>query len=77
MKIFHLKVLNFLDLDYHYDAYDEKVIIASNEENARNIANKETGEEGKIWNDPNLVSCEQIDLRKNEEYVLLSSFNAS
>lgn len=60
---------------YDYDEYDAKVIRAKNPKEAREIANKYTGDEGKIWTDTELVSCEKINLVGTSREIL-GSFNA-
>ena len=58
-----------------YDEYDAKIVRARSEGSAREIADKEPGDEGKIWTDPELVSCEKIT-PSGESAQLLGSFNA-
>ncbi len=60
--------------DHGYDEYDGKVIVAKNAKRAREIANENTGDEGRIWTDAALVSCEEI--KATEEGEVLGSFNA-
>jgi len=61
---------------YGWDEYGSKVIRARTEEKARAIANVSTGDEGKIWSDKKLVSCERVFVG-GEEGEILGSFNAS
>ena len=58
-----------------YDEYDEKVIRASGPQEARMIANKKTGFEGKIWEDTKKVVCTPIQTTGDPE-VIITSFNA-
>jgi len=57
MKVFLLERANF-----SYDEIFRKVIVANNEQRARKIANLETADEGKIWEDSAEVSCTIINL---------------
>jgi hypothetical protein len=72
MKLFLLKRDGS---DIGYDQYDSFVIIAKNEEEARNIADNSCGDEGRIWNNKDLVSCDII-LPKGSSGIISSSFNA-
>jgi hypothetical protein len=58
-----------------YDEYDAKVVRASNEGEARRIANEHVGDEGRIWTNKDLVTCERIEPRGTSD-VILASFNA-
>ena len=71
MKIYLLKRIDGPD----YDEYDEKVIRAKSEKQAREIANKNVGDEGQIWADKNLVVAE-IVTAAGEPGVISDSFNA-
>ena len=70
MKIFHL----YRKEGPSYDEYDAKIIVAENEEKARQIANQHTECEGEIWEDMALVNCEIVNTER--EGVILASFNA-
>lgn len=59
-----------------YDEYDGKVVAAPTEEDARRIANWDTGDEGRIWADCDAVICRKVDLKNESQGVLLASFNA-
>ena len=56
MKLFLLKRTDGAD----YDEHDAKVIRAKSEKQAREIANENTGDEGKIWGDKKEVTCEIV-----------------
>ncbi len=71
-KIYILKVD---EAHWDYDCYDGKVIVADSEQRAREIANADTGDEGEIWNNAALVSCQVVNAEI--ESVILSSYNAS
>lgn len=47
--------------NFDYDSYDSKVVVAPSEQRAREIANGEVGDEGRIWDDPTKVSCRVLD----------------
>lgn len=70
MKIYVLDRMEIVN----YDEYYGKVIVAKDEWRAREIANENVGDEGKIWNDPTRVSCKEVD--KKCEGVVLSAFCA-
>ena len=59
----------------NYDEYDSKVVRAPNEQQARELANEDTGDEGTLWNDPEQVTCESLD-PNGEAGVILGSFHA-
>ena len=64
-----------LSMEYAgYDTYDSKVIVASSEDEAREIANYNTGDEGKVWKDPSVVKCEVVDT--STKGAVCESFNA-
>jgi hypothetical protein len=69
MALYILKCIE----DYGYGAYDEKVIRARCDDEARKIANLDTVNEGSIWTDPTLVTCEPIDVL-GESGPILESF---
>lgn len=70
MKIFLLKQIEGAD----WDEYNGKVIVAKDEARAREIANADVGDEGKIWDNPQKVSCVVVD--KTVEGVVLDDFKA-
>ena len=76
MKIYKLKVEwesifpNSNSFAY-YDSYYGKVIRAKSEKSARKLANENTGDEGKIWEDTNKVSCKIITVNGDEEIILI------
>ncbi len=57
MNIYLLKSL----CDRGYDAYRAKVIRSPGEMEARRFANENCGDEGRIWENPNLVSCKVLE----------------
>lgn len=57
-----------------YDEYGAKVIVAKNEARAREMANEQVGDEGKIWTDETQVTCTIVDLKK--EMVVSAEFHA-
>ncbi len=59
-----------------YDCYDAKVVCASNEIEARALANEQVGAEGKIWTDPLQVKCRRLRHSSEPFGVILASFNA-
>jgi hypothetical protein len=61
--------------DIGYDEYEAKAVIAESENDARIEASKLTGDEGDVWNDCDLVKCEEINLDCGP-VELLGSFNA-
>lgn len=79
MKIFYLELTdeahNDRKLAISYDYFDSKMIRAKSEEEARELANMGVGDEGRIWEDENFVSCEVIKV-SGKKQVLISSFNA-
>ena len=44
-----------------YDECFSKVIRARSEQEARDIANASSGDEGQLWTDPVKVTCEMIE----------------
>lgn len=70
MNIFLLGRIN----ETWYDEYLGKVIVAENEAQAREMANDDVGDEGKVWTDATEVSCIEIDMSKSA--VILQSFHA-
>lgn len=59
-----------------YEENDGFVILANNEEEARQIANNEAADEGKIWDNPMKTKCNLLD-RNAEPGIILQSFNAA
>lgn len=57
-----------------YDEYDGKVVVAEDEWRARDIANRRVGDEGRIWDDPTIVICDEVD--NDIEGIVLASFCA-
>ena len=43
-----------------YDEYDAKIVRAKNPEEARAVANRHVGDEGRIWINKKAVSCRRI-----------------
>lgn len=70
MKVY---LLRRADLAEHGE-FDSKVVIASNEKEARRTANRITAGEGKIWQSVGDVYCIEQCLDCSESYVLLDSF---
>ena len=58
-----------------YEEFDSKVVRASTSNEAREIANLNPGDEGKIWTDPKEVLCEILKTTGKSE-VIIGSFNA-
>lgn len=57
-----------------WDEYDAKVVIAKNEQRAREIANENVGDEGKLWTDTSQVTCKIVEVKVEGE--VLGSFRA-
>lgn len=58
--------------DYHYDEYDQFIVIARNARRARQMAQDEAGKHQKdVFTEPALSTCVQLKL--NKEYVACSS----
>lgn len=73
MNIYHLTRKTLWD----YDEYDSFVVLASNELQARLLAEEAGGRgNGMLWLDSDQVDCEEINLLTEEAQVLLGSFNA-
>jgi hypothetical protein len=68
----NLYVLKQIDFAGHWDETIAKAILAPSERRARLLANKDTGDEGEIWENATLVSCKRIDL--NVEQIILTEF---
>ena len=74
MKLF---LLEQLDSGGAYsDEYEAKIIRAENEDQARDIANMTTGDEGEIWEDDTMVSCVEVP-QDGDPGVILDDFNGS
>jgi len=69
MKIYLLK-----RRECGWDEYSARVIIAKNEQRAREIANENIGYEGQIWADASRVTCKIVE--KKIEGEVLASFRA-
>ena len=70
MNIYVLKRLGRVS----YDECEGFVIVASIEEDARLLANRESGDEGKIWDDPAKASCKIVD--SGVEGIVIEAFRA-
>ena len=57
-----------------YDECEGFVIVAESPEDARILANRRAGDEGKIWDDPAKASCEIVD--PSVEGIVLEAFRA-
>ncbi len=71
MSIYFLKRIN----DKGHDMYDAKVVRAATPKEAREIANKITGDEGRIWTDTKKVWCSRVK-ENAKSCEILGSFNA-
>jgi hypothetical protein len=58
-----------------WDEYEGKIVRASSEQEARDIANQKTGDEGQIWSNPERVTCEPCDA-EGASGALLEAFRA-
>ena len=58
-----------------YDEIEGQVVRAKNIKEARGIANKYVGDEGKIWVNPKFVKCRKIN-PDAVSCVILEAFNA-
>lgn len=74
MHLFRLLFLKQLNAKTIWDGNIGYVIRACSEEKARALANIEAEREGRIWNDPEKVSCEVITETGSHE-IILTSFN--
>lgn len=74
MKLFLLKRV---DMTYgYYDQFYGFVIRAENEEKARELASKESADEGLLfWKDRSLTICEEL-LPDGPEDILIRDFHA-
>ena len=70
MKIFLLRRIG----DADWDEYLTKLVRAKNEKQAREMANERVGDEGRIWTNPNKVSCETLS-RKGDPEIIIEQFN--
>jgi hypothetical protein len=57
-----------------WDEYAGKVIVAETAKRAREIANERVGDESEIWDNPEFVSCIEVD--NTVEGVVLDDFKA-
>ena len=57
-----------------YDCYLGQIIIADTEDEARKLC--KIADEGNIWLDPKLITCEKIGLSMRDKGNVLASFNA-
>ena len=57
------------------DVYNGFLLRAATEEDAREMANTMCADEGPIWHNKELTSCEALT-HSGEEEVLLTDFNA-
>ena len=71
----NLWLLRKLDDALLYDANYGFVIRAENEVAARDLANSQASDEGKIWDDPAASSCELLD-HDGSRGIVLTDFNA-
>ena len=71
MKLYLL--FNFSDLGY--DKMSGHLIRAASEKRAREIANGSVGDEGRIWDDSEKVSCEIVS-SEGIESIIISDFHA-
>ena len=58
-----------------YDEYDAMVIRADSKRMARKLANSVCGDEGHIWTDETIVTCEVLK-QTGQNGIVLGSFNA-
>ena len=65
MKLFLLDNFNVTD-----DECASQLIRAKTEKRARQIANTQTCDEGKIWENKKLVSCIRIFVRGEEQIII-------
>ncbi len=59
-----------------WDEVVSLVIRAENEEQATQIANTNTGNEGEIWDDPLQVSCEVLE-NEGDVGIIIDDYKAS
>lgn len=75
MKIFLIKNNDFVCFDY--DAYSGHVIVASNENDVRELAKKCSADEGRdVWEKATVTEEGIYTGTKTEPFILLSDFNA-
>jgi hypothetical protein len=74
MNIYHLSRVGRID----YGEFDAFVVVAPSEDEARKFANEKACDEGKIWTDNKLVTCEVVGRARSAiaSGILLGSFNA-
>lgn len=58
-----------------WDEYEEMVVRADNEDEARRLANEDAGDEGQLWTDYEIVSCKVVSTLGEKE-VILAAFDA-
>lgn len=58
-----------------YDEYDSMIVCAKTPKEARDIARENCGDEGAVWNDPELSTCKILKPGKTSA-VILGSYNA-
>lgn len=58
--------------DVGYDENVAKVVRAESEAEAREIANEDTSDEGKIWEDEQLVTIVEVPSEGDPEEILVS-----
>ncbi len=58
-----------------YDEFIAKVVKAQNHSTARMLANEQTGNEGRIWEDKDIVKCVKLSHAGKPE-IVLADFNA-
>jgi len=74
-NIYFLAIKDDVDTP-RYDYTDSMVIIAKSSKEAREIALTYSHDEGKIWDNPHLVSCKKIGITRLKKGLVLDSFNA-
>jgi hypothetical protein len=53
-----------------YDTVQAQIVRANDENEARRLANRNVGDEGPVWENPDEVSCKVLDLNGPPEVVL-------
>ena len=71
MSLYHLKQINHVN----YDENDTLIVRAKCGKHARSLANEKCGDEGKIWDDDILTSCDILKVGGEYEVVIIN-FNA-
>lgn len=75
MKLWFIERTGYCD----YNEFDEKVVAATDEEQARYFASLDTGDEGReAWLDPSKSDIREIGTALDEQFqgVVCASFNA-